>query len=43
MAKSYNPGDTLPVAIFYKGDTEYKRLCGEHNKDEIIDIIKECI
>ena len=43
IAKSYNPGEILPVAIFYKDNTEYKRLCGEHNKDEIISIIKECL
>ena len=42
-AKSYNPGDILPVAIFYKENTEYKRLNGEHTKEEIIEIIKECL
>lgn len=40
---SYNPGEILPVAIFYKDDIEYKRLNGEHKKEEIIDIIKECL
>ena len=41
--KPYNPGEILPVAIFYKGDTEYKRLTGEHKAEEIIEIIKECL
>ena len=41
--KPYNPGEILPVAIFYKGNTEYKRLTGEHKAEEIIEIIKECL
>ena len=41
--KSFNPGEILPVTIFYKDNTEYKRLNGEHKKEEIIDIIKECL
>ena len=43
IVKSYNPGDILPIAIFYKDDLEYKRLVGEHTSDEIIDVIKECL
>ena len=43
IVKTYNPGEILPVAIFYKDNTEYKRLKGEHSKEEIIDIIKECL
>ena len=43
IVKTYNPGTILPVAIFYKNDNEYKRLNGEKNKDEIIDVIKECL
>lgn len=43
IVKTYNPGTILPVAIFYKNDNEYKRLNGEKNKDEIINVIKECL
>lgn len=43
IVSNYHPGDILPVAIFYKGDTEYKRLTGEKTKDEIISVIKECL
>ena len=43
IVASYNPGEILPVAIFYKDNLEYKRLVGEHTSDEIIDIIKECL
>lgn len=43
VVKTYNPGTILPVAIFYKNDTEYKRLNGEKNKEEIIEVIKECL
>ena len=43
VVSSYNPGEILPVAIFYKGDAEYKRLNGEHSKEEIISTIKECL
>ena len=43
VVKTYNPGTILPVAIFYKGNDEYKRLNGEKSKDEIIEVIKECL
>jgi len=43
IVASYNPGDILPIVIFYKDDLEYKRLCGEHKKEEIIKIIEECL
>ena len=43
IVKTYNPGTILPVAIFYKNDNEHKRLNGEKSKDEIIDVIKECL
>ena len=43
IVKTYNPGTILPVAIFYKNDNEYKRLNGEKSKDEIINVIKECL
>ena len=37
--ESYNVGDVLPVLIFPNG----KRLVGERNKNEIIDMIKEVL
>ena len=43
IVKTYEPGDILPVAIFYKDGMEYKRLAGEKKKEEIIDVIKECL
>ena len=43
IVKSYNPGDILPIVIFYKDNQEYKRLVGEKTKDEIIQVIKECL
>ncbi|MBR1377160.1 MAG: thioredoxin family protein [Bacilli bacterium] len=43
IVKSYNPGTILPVIIFYKDGEEYKRLNGEKKKEEIIEIIKECL
>lgn len=43
IVKSYNPGTILPVVIFYKDGMEYKRLNGEKKKEEIIEIIKECL
>lgn len=43
IVKNYNPGDILPVVIFYKDGEEYKRLTGEKKKEEIIEVIKECL
>ena len=43
IVKTYNPGEILPVAIFYKDGKEYKRLLGEHTSNEIIEVIKECL
>lgn len=39
--EEYNVGNILPVIIFYKNDIEYKRLVGEHKKEEIEKIILE--
>ena len=36
----FNPGKILPVLIFYKDGTEIARLCGEHKKEEIINILE---
>ena len=38
--EKYNPGKILPVLIFYKNDNEIARLCGEHNKEEITNILE---
>lgn len=38
--EKYNPGKILPVLIFYKNDNEIARLCGEHKKEEIANILE---
>ena len=38
---TYNPGEVLPVFIFYSGDEELFRLTGEHSYDEIVEKIEE--
>lgn len=35
----YNPGNILPVYIFYNNDKEIGRLCGEHKEEEFDNII----
>lgn len=39
--KKYNIGDTLPVTIFYKDDTELERLIGEKRFEDIESVIKK--
>lgn len=39
--KKYNIGDTLPVTIFYKNDTELERLIGEKKFEDIESVIKK--
>lgn len=39
--KKYNIGDTLPVIIFYKDDTELERLIGEKRFEDIESVIKK--
>ena len=39
--KKYNVGDKLPVAIFYDGDKEVKRLVGEKKLTEIKEVLDE--
>lgn len=39
--EKFNVGQTLPVIIFYKDDTEYKRLIGEKKYNDIEEIILE--
>lgn len=40
-ALTYNPGDILPVNIFYKDGVEVKRLIGEVSKEEILKVLNE--
>ena len=37
----YNPGNILPIYIFYKDGKEINRICGEHKIEEIEKIIEE--
>ena len=39
--EEYNAGNILPVFIFYKGEKEVNRLCGEHKFDEFKKIMEE--
>lgn len=39
--KKYNIGDTLPVTIFYKDDTELERLIGEKRFEDIESVINK--
>ncbi len=38
--EGFNPGKILPVLIFFKNNKEIARLCGEHKKEEIINILE---
>lgn len=37
----YNPGNVLPVFIFFKDNKEIQRVIGEKTVDEMINIIDE--
>lgn len=37
----YNPGNILPVFIFYKNNQEVKRIVGELSLDKMIKVIEE--
>ncbi len=37
----YNPGNILPVFIFYQGDKEVYRIIGEKKEEDLIKIIEE--
>lgn len=37
----YNPGDVLPVFIFYKNGSEVYRFVGEKKEEDILKIIEE--
>lgn len=39
--EKFNPGNILPIYIFYKDDKETNRICGEHKIEEIEKIIEE--
>ena len=39
--EEYNVGNVLPVYIFYKGDEEVYRLCGEHKIEDFEKILGE--
>ncbi len=39
--KRYNPGEILPVFIFYKDDNELFRVTGELSYDEMVEKIKK--
>ncbi len=38
--EKYNPGKIMPVLIFTRNDIEVYRLCGEHNYEEVLNIIE---
>lgn len=39
--ENFNVGTKLPVIIFMKDGKEITRICGEHDKEKIIEIIGE--
>lgn len=39
--KKYNPGEILPVFIFYNGESELFRITGELSYDEMVEKLKE--
>lgn len=38
-ALKYEPGDILPVFIFFVDEREIHRMVGEHSKEEILNVI----
>lgn len=38
-ALRYEPGDILPVFIFFVDEREVHRMVGEHSKEEILNVI----
>lgn len=42
-ANKYNPGNILPVFIFFNNDKEVKRVVGEHDVSYMLDMIGEVI
>jgi len=41
--KKYDVGNVLPVFIFYRGNTEVKRVIGEVSYDEMSSIVEELL
>ena len=39
--EKYNPGQILPVFIFFKNNKEVKRVIGEKTEKEMLKIIEE--
>ncbi len=39
--KKYNPGDILPVFIFFDGEKEIYRFSGEKKEKEVLNILEE--
>lgn len=39
----YNPGDILPIFIFYKNEVEIKRVIGEKSEKEMLKIVSELL
>ncbi|MBQ8131084.1 MAG: thioredoxin family protein [Bacilli bacterium] len=42
-ALSYDPGNILPVFIFFIGDKEVRRIIGEKSEKEMFDVVKEIL
>ena len=43
IVKSYNISNILPVLIIKKDSNELKRITGEHQLEEFVKEIKECL
>lgn len=37
----YNPGEKLPVFIFFDNNNEIKRVVGEKKKEEMVELIRD--
>jgi predicted secreted Zn-dependent protease len=38
--EKYNPGKIMPILIFTRNDVEVYRLCGEHDYEEVLNIVE---
>lgn len=41
--KNYNPGNILPVFIFYSGDKEKKRVVGETSYSDMLSVVEDIL
>lgn len=41
--QKYSPGNILPVFIFYSNNQEVKRVVGEKNEKEMLEIVRNII